>query len=297
MGVSISANTGELLDYYSYQQTNSKKHIINVTKKKAKETADKFLADYIKPGTLDLEYSGSNPYPISGGITGLPEYLFTYALKINGIRTGNINYTVSIDAANGKVTKFTSPLYKYIKETKYPSTGGVKDKNQLREKYSSLLGMQPHYLITGGYKSRKARLIYIPATAGWLNAKTMDSVDSDYITYYGNAASLNNKYAPINPDAMVENKEINEKAAMEILNNAKVDLESLYGFKFGDIPNLSSRSTKDKEFFSGYQLETDNKDYSLSMSLNLSTGNITELVFTYVNFYSNNQTKKKCRKR
>ncbi len=285
-GVSISGNTGELLNYYFYQRTNSKKNIINVSKKKAKEAADKFLADYIKPGTGSLEYLGSNSYPISGGITVLPKYQFTYALKVNGIRTSNINYTVSIDATNGKVTNFSSP-YGYVKETKYPSTEGVKDQNQLRDKYISLLGMQLQYRITyGDNYIPKARIDYIPTMAGWLNAKTLDSVDADYITYYGNVSSLTNKYAPINPDAKVEKKEINENKAIEIIKNAKVYVESLCDFKFNGNPNLT-RSPMDKEFFSGYSLMTDNKNYSLYMSLNLSTGNITGLDFTYQNFDSN----------
>lgn len=292
-GLSISANTGELLNYYSYPSAAGNKNIIKVGKKKAKEAADKFLADYVKTGLEDLDYPVTNSYPISGGITGIPVYQFTYALKINGIRTNNIHYTVSVNGMDGTVTYFSSPYYGYIKETKYPSADGIRNQTQLRDRYMSSFAMQLQYrIIYDDNYNPRARLDYIPATAGWLNAKTLDFVDTDYINYYGNTASLSNKYAPINPSAKIKNNEISKYGALEILKNAKAYIEGLCGFKFDSNPNLS-RPLEDRKFFSGYSLNSDNKYYSLSMSMNLNTGNITELDFTCQVFDSNNSEEKK----
>lgn len=281
-GIRISANTGELLSYYCYQMAKDKKNIVNITQKKAKELADKFLSDYVKPDAKNLEYSGSNSYPISGGIAGLPIHQFTYALKINGIKTSNIQYTLSVNAVDGKILNFSSPSYGYIKETKYPSPAGVRNPTELMDKYLSSLGMQLQYRITynDNYKPT-VRLNYIPTSTGWLDAKTRTAVDTDYITYYGNASLLANKYAPINPEVQVENKKITKEDASKILKKAKAYVESLCGFKFNDVPNMT-RPPKNNEFFSGYSLETDEKCFNLSISLNLSTGNITEMDFTYL---------------
>jgi len=292
--VSISANTGELVNYYSYQQQPSKKNIVTINKKKAKEIADKFLADYVKTDTKSLEFIPNqyNTYERTGGIYEIPQYNFTYSLKVNGIITSNVNYNISINASNGTVTNFYSP-YEYLKETNYPSMDGVKDLAQLKDKYISLLDMQLQYMIAYTNDNKpKVNLAYIPTISGLLNAKTMVTVDDYLDSYYGNVFSQSIKYTPINPDAKVEKKEITEESALEIIKNAKVYIENLVEFKFEDNQNMSVRmNTTDKETSRNYNFRDGNKNYRLSMSLNLNTGNITSLSFNqhYINGNNVNQ--------
>lgn len=292
--VSISANTGELLDYYSYQQQYLRKNIVTINKKKAKEIADKFISDYIKTDSKSLEFvpNQNNLYEKTAGVYEIPQYDFTYALKVNGIITSNVNYNISINAANGEVTRFSSP-YQFMKETKYPSTDGVKDLEQLKNKYISLLDMQLQYITTYDNNKEKVILVYVPTTPGMLNAKTMATEDSN--DYYGYGLSKTAKYAPIIPDAKVENKAITEENALVIINNAKAYIENLVGLKFGDNQNISVRmDTTNKEISRYYRIMEGNKNYGLSISLNLNTGNITNLSLYqyYMGIAGNNENQK-----
>ncbi len=290
--VSISANTGELLNYYSYQQQYSKKNIVTINKKKAKEIADKFISDYIKTDSKSLEFvpNQNNLYEKTAGVYEIPQYDFTYALKVNGIITSNAGYNVSVNAANGKVTSFYSP-YDYIKETKYPSADGVKDLAQLKIKYISLLNMQLQYVTTYDNNKEKIILVYVPTTAGMLNAKTMETEDSN--DYYGYGLSQTAKYAPIIPGAKVENKAITEENALEIIKNAKAYIENLVGLKFGDSQNTSVRmDTTNNEISRFYRIMDGNQNYYLSISLNLNTGNITNLSFHQYYMNGNNEKQK-----
>jgi hypothetical protein len=291
ISISISAETGELVNYYSWQQQSSKKNIVTINSKKAREISDKFIADYIKTDSKNLEFIPNqyNSYERYAGIYEIPQYSFTYALKVNGIVTSDANYNISINAANGKVSNFNSP-YEYLKETKYPSKDGVKDLDKLKDKYTSLLNMQLQYLITYGNDNKpKVNLAYTPTTPGMLDAKTMDIVE-DYINYNGNQFPQSVKYQPIVPDAKVVKNEINEENALEIIKNAKTYIENLVGFKFEDSKDMYNEgysinlNASKNEVGRNYNFRSDNKNYGLSMTLNLSTGNIASCSFySYVN--------------
>lgn len=292
ISVSISANTGELLNYYSWQQQNSKKYIVNINKKKAKEIADKFIADYVNSDAKSLEFipNSDNTYERTGGIYEMPQYNFSYALKVNGIVTSDLKYNISINASNGKVANFYSPAA-YSKEVKYPSAVGVKDLNQLKNKYISLLEMRLQYLIAYDNNEPKAYLAYIPTVSGMLNAKTMDTVN-DYLYNYGTGLSQSIKYNPINPAEKVTNKEITEEQALEIIKNQKNYIEKTVGIKFEDTQNTSIRiGSTEKGISRDYNFRTDNNNYGLSMSLNLSTGNVTN--FNFYQYLNGNDVKQK----
>jgi|GEM_PF-1010315 len=298
--VSISADTGVLLNYNSWQQQNSKKNIVTITNKKAKELADKFIADYVKTDVRDLVFIPNpyNTYEKYAGIYEMPQYTFTYALKVNGIVTSEANYNVSINAADGKITNFYSS-YEYLKETKYPSRDGIQDLNKLKDKYISLLNMKLEYMMNYDINNKpKVNLAYIPTISGLLNAKTMVAVE-DYNSYYGSQFPQSIIYTPINPDAKVEKREITEDDALEIIKNAKAYIEKLVGFKFDDNQNAYSQTVPTrmnptvKEFNKNYNFMDGNKNYQLSMSLNLNTGNITNMSFYQFNQnYNNNGNQK-----
>ncbi|MHB8064973.1 MAG: YcdB/YcdC domain-containing protein, partial [Ruminiclostridium sp.] len=279
--VSISADTGELVEYYSYQQQYSKKNIVTISKKKAREIADKFLADYIKTDTKSLEFiPNQNTYERTGGIYEIPQYDFTYALKINGIITSDANYNISINAVNGNITNFYSPNTN-SEEIKYPSKDGIKDLGQLKDKYISLLNLQLQYMTSYGIDNKPGiSLVYTPSISGLLDAKTNEIVE-DYIYDSTGSTSQSIKYAPIIPDIKIENKEITEENAEVIFKNVKAYFENLIGIKFeNNNTNMSiNLNAADKEIHKNYQFRDGNENYRLSMSLNLSTGNITNLSF------------------
>jgi hypothetical protein len=118
----------------------------------------------------------------------------------------------------------------------------------------------------------------------------MEPVD-DYLSYYGNGLPPT-KYAPIN-SAKVEKKEITEENAEEIFKNIKTYVENLVGLKFMNNQNVySNMNATEKEINRNYRLMDDNKNYGLSISLNLDTGNITSLSFHQSNMNGNNATQK-----
>ncbi len=292
VSIGISADTGELVRYYSYQNQYPKKSIVTIRKKEAREIADKFLADYVKTEDKTLEYIPNYyTYEKTAGVYEIPHYQFSYALKVNGIVDNNVTYNIYVNAASGLVTSFMS-TYEYQKAVKYPSLEGIKDKNLLKEKYISSLKMQLQYLINYGNDNKpKVSIAYIPQYSGLMNAKTMDIVD-DYYNYYSNSQQSIN-YSPIDPTAKVEKKEITEEQALEIIKNAKEYIEKLVGVKFNANENISVRlNTTDKEVNRSYYLMDGSNNYHLSISVNLNTGNIISLSFNKYNYNEMNGNQK-----
>lgn len=286
--VSISADTGELVNYNSWTYQAYKKNIATITKKQAQEKVDKFFKDYVTTDTKSLEYvPGFNyAYEKMGGIYEVPQYQFVYALKVNGIIRSDANYNISVNASNGEIMNFNSP-FEYLKDVKYPSTEGVKSLAQLKDKYISLLKMQLQYSITYDADKPKVYLSYIP-TAGLLNAKTMEPI-SDYT---GNGISQTIKYSPIDPNMKVKNEEITEAKAEEMMQEAKLYIENLIGIKFEDKQSMVRMSNKENTVSREFDLRTDNQIYGVSISLNLSSGNIINLSYYQ---YSNNYEKEKAK--
>ncbi len=287
MNVSISANSGELINYNLWQVYSNRKNVVAITKKQAQEAADKFIKDYINindkileliPDTFNMYYEKMN------GIYDMPQYNFTYALKVNGILVSNYNYNISVNAANGKITNFYSP-YPYIVETNYPSTDGLKDLGTLKNKYSESLQMQLQYVSSYDGNTQKQYLAYIPVMPGILDAKTLEI--SSELNYGGYTQKLKNN--PLVADFKVIDQKISDDEAQKTAENIRSYIEKLVGIKFNDNSNrIVQLSSSSKETIRSYYYSAnDKRNYGLSIMINLATGNIVN--FSFYQYETNNQ--------
>ncbi len=286
ISISISADTGELLNYYNWQYTNNKKNIAVINKKQAQEIADKFMKDYAKIDAKDLVLNNNygSVYEKSNGIYEVPSYNFSYGVKVNGILAGEMMYSVQISASTGKVLNFSTP-YAYTKPIKYPSADGVKDEVQLKNKFAELLKMQMMYMITYDNNKPKASLVYYPYFPGVLNAKTLES----YIeTYPGYTGKLSDNKEQINPSIKPDNKAITEAEAEKIMIAIKKEVEDLTGVKFEDQQIRSNYSFTTDEINKSYNVSILNTNYGFNITVSLATGNITG--FSYYSYNLKNST-------
>lgn len=279
VSVSISANTGELLSFNSWQQQN-RKNIVSITKNQAKEIADKFIAGIVKKDDKSLVYIPNRyeAYERTGGVYEIPQYNFAYAQKVNGIISSDVTSNVTVNASNGKVTSYYS-TNQYMKEIKYPSTDGIKGMDELKSEYISSLKMQPVYLTTYNYDKPVISLVYIPATNLLMDAKTMENVN-DYI--YG----VNTSTIPIDTSLIkkVESKKITESEALNIIGSSKAYIEKLTGIKFKDSQGVAIKMNGNvNEVNRNYEYSDGSNYYGLSMSINLDTGNTTAFNFYMYN--------------
>ena len=287
INVTISANSGELISYNCWQAYSNRKNLVAITKKQAKEAADKFIKDYVAVNgkTFELIPDSVNPYyEKMNGIYEIPQYNFNYALKVNGILVSDYSCYLSVNAANGQITNFYSP-YPYAIETNYPSADGVKDSAALKNKYNELLQMQLQYLSTYDGNTPKQYLAYIPVMPGMLNAKTLET--SSDLVYGSYLQPLKNK--PLAADFKVVNKKISDEEAQKTAENIKLYIEKLVGIKFNSDSNrfIQLASSGKDTTRSYYYSLNDKKNHGLSVSINLSTGNIVN--FSYYQYESNNQ--------
>ncbi len=277
ISVSISANSGELVNFNSWQGGNNKRHIVSMTRKQAKELADKFIKDYVEVNgkTLELLPEQRMSYEKSNGLYDMPQYDFNYALKINGVLVSDFTYYVSVNASSGQIANYSSPLA-YQTETKYPSADGIKDTASLRTKYAELMKMKLQYIYNYDNNNPKVNLIYYPSLPGMLNAKTMDIVKE---TFYS-VDAVNDK--PIEADFKLVNKQISDEEADKAAANIKAYIEKLTGITLSDsstryIQISSANKEKARNYY--YSSVVDNKNYGLQITINTLTGNITNLSY------------------
>lgn len=290
MSISISADSGELLGLYTWQNTyGNKKNIAALSKKQALEIAEKFVSDYVKTDTktLTLMDNYNNAYEKSNGIYEVPIYNFTYLPKINGILASDLSYNIQVNAVNGSIVNFSSP-YTYLQPAEYPSADGIKDEAQLKEKYGEMLKMQLAYMITYENNKQKATLVYFPSVPGLLNAKTLEPHLENYPGNSGNVS--NNK--PMVPGMKPVKRAVTETEAEEMIQKIKIELEKLTGVKFENQENRTSTSltAEDKQITKSYNVVLNGMSYGFSIAVSLVTGNIVS--FSYYS-YSNEAEKQK----
>ncbi len=288
INVSISANSGELISYNSWQTYYSnKKNLATITKRQAKEAADKFIKDYITVNGKTLELIPDTIYPYyekMNGIYEVPQYNFNYALKVNGILVSDYSYYITVNGTDGQISNFYSP-YSNTSDTNYPSADGVKDSVALKNKYNELLQMQLQYMGTYDGNTPKQYLVYIPVIPGMLNAKTLET--SSDLAYSSYMQLLKNN--PLAVDFKVVNKKISDEEAQKAAENIKLYIEKLVGIKFNnDSTRFIQLASSGKDTTRSYYYSlNDKKNHGLSVSINLSTGNIVNL--SYYQYEINNQ--------
>ncbi len=277
--LSISADTGELVNYKMWS-SNQSKNIVTITKKKAKEVADKFISENVKTENKNLVYIPKEEYIYekTGGIRDVPQYEFSYVQKVNNIIAPEITYNISVNASNGKVSGFYTPYELMNEEIKYPSAKGIKDIEQLKSKYTGMINMQLQYTISDSYDKPEVSQVYIPVIDGFLDAKTMNIVKDPILKWYGNSSK---KYDQMVPGAKVQTQAINETQGAEIIEKARKYIEKTLNIKLQESKNSSFRiGGLQNQYNKIYDLRLDNENIGLSISVNLDTGNIYYLSFS-----------------
>lgn len=276
--ISISAENGGVVNYYTWYSGMYRKSIVTMTKKEAQVNAEKYLQQITKMSAENLEilsYPDYN-YETAGGIYEEHSYNFYYAKKINGILSPDEGYSLSINASNGKLIRFDGQ-YPYLLPD-YPSTNGVQDTAKLKEQFESQLHMQLQYQISYENNRQTAMLIYYPATPGQLDAKTMKPVKDELPMIYNLSEP---KYVPMVSGAKVENKTISEDEGKKLIEKAKLTLEKELNVKFENSQGSFSIGGVQDQISGDYRVTINNKDYNFTIAINLQTGNIC-----YCSFYS-----------
>lgn len=271
ISIGISADTGELYSYYNWQNSNNKKNIATVNKKQAMEIASKFIADQVKIDAKDLILNSNynTVYEKSNGIYEIPQYNFSYGVKVNGILAGDMLYNIQINAATGRVLSFNAPYYNT--QIKYPSAEGVRDMAEIKGKYSELLEMKLMYIIANDDNKPKASLAYYPYIPGVLNAKTLEPYVEASLGYSNNTDNVKQ----INPGIKPDNKAITQSEAEEKIEKIKKELENFAGVKFEAQQPIPVFSSERNEVSITYNINTAETNHGLNIAVSLSTGNIT----------------------
>ncbi len=289
MMVSITADTGELVNFNNWENTYKTRNIVAVTKKQAQATAEKFIKENvsIKGRTLEIIPDSAIPYEKSNALYEVPQYTFNFSVKLNGVLAVDTMYSVSVNAVSGIVNSYYSP-YSYSGEPKYPSATGVKDLEFLKKKYTDNLKMQLQYITSYSGNEVKALLVYFPVIPGMIDAKTgevvKDAINYNPMDYYKN---LNKD--KVTSDTKVVIKEITEAQAEKKALDIKAYFEKYSGVKFSDNNSKSYQvdpAQNQKIRYYNYNSTINKTNYYLSISINLSTGNIINLSFYY---YSENE--------
>ncbi|HHW00893.1 MAG TPA: hypothetical protein GXX36_15260 [Clostridiaceae bacterium] len=299
VNIGIDANTGKVLYFNIWENyDNQKNHVATLTRAEAKVKAEEFLKDKCNIDLDLFELQRETPYYNEYQIGGVKEqiiYNFTYNKKINGIVLKGSNIYIGVDGTDGSIVSYSFNDFD-VDMSKLPSAEEIVDAKQAKDKYMEFTDLSLQYISIYkdtyyGVVKPKIVLAYVPVSyISFIDAKTGNPVNYD-----GSAAVVtdnwNNQFAenpvPMDPDAKISDKVIDEKEAKALAQKYKTMVEELYGIKFDE--NSSSYypmdyNAQDDIWSFNWYLYNENQNVSLSIAIKGKTGHINSLSIYNFNY-------------
>lgn len=264
ISVTIDANTGEVLNYYSWEysdkpQSSIPKYSKEEAKKVAIEFANKVAPEKFKQ-TKEMDYP--YPYYYKDNIYS-PTYNFRFVRIVNDIPYQDHSITINVDKNTLKVTYYSIGWDDKI----FPEPKNVISKDEAMKIFKDKIGLQlMYYLIPSSpNKNPQAVLVYSLKNYYPIDAITGELITSNgyVVPYYGPMGGMGSKQMmdskPLSPE---EQKAIDENSKFITKEKAIEILKSSLPFTIDEKYKLTSAN-----LFSGYPVGT-NATWNLSWYYN-----------------------------
>ncbi len=294
VSVNVDADTGEII-YFDYWEMvdGTKNYVAQVTREEARILAEEFLADVMKYDVSSLDPQREKPYSYyykTGGVKEPVVYYFNYWKKYNDIPLYNTNISVGIDATTKKVKSYSLSMPK-VDPSKFPVADKIISADEAIEGFreSSLIPLQYVAVYSDkpyGPSEQKTVLAYVPV--GYINM--IDAQTGKVFNPYNdsnleNAELLRKLYlepSPLNPDAVLTGRKINEASARRIANDIKKKVEKLLDVSFDPSPEsydmpVYSSNEQDIWYYNWGKYDQNGRMAYLSVSINGKTGHVLNI--------------------
>jgi hypothetical protein len=170
-------DNGTILHYYYYKPRDysEQRKLPNVSKKEAKETADKFIKKVNPDVFPNIRYEDDNGYSLRDY-----DYNFRYVRIVRGIPFYNNDVYVNVDSNTGEVTSYN---YNWSDDVEFPGAGKVIPIEQAQQAYQEKLGLKLIY--TYNYEDEKMEVsaIYTPKYSNY--SYGIDAITGEKISMEG----------------------------------------------------------------------------------------------------------------
>jgi len=299
INIGIDADTGEIFYFNNWENYDNDKNFVAVlTRDEARVEAEKFLKDKfnIDLTSYELQLEPPNTYGYKmGGVKEQITYNFTYNKKINGIVLKGSNIHIGVDGTDGSIRNY-SHYDLDVDMSKLPPVEGIITPKQAMDKYRKYTSISLQYITT--YKepyyvtSRpKIILAYVPQSY----VSFIDAVTGKPVNYDGSPAEITNvqynqpeeKPVPMDPDAKISSKAIDEKEAKALAQKYKTMVEEIFGIKFDENQSYyqpSNYNSIDDIWNFSWYLYDENQSANLNLTIKGKTGNINNLSIYRYNY-------------
>ncbi|HHW47893.1 MAG TPA: hypothetical protein GXX14_04640 [Clostridiaceae bacterium] len=299
VNIGIDANTGEIFFFNHWENyDNEKNFVAKLTRAEARVIAEKFLKDKFNIDLASYELQREPPYQFGYKMGEVKEqviYNFTYYKKINGVMLKGSNIYVSVDGTNGSIRNYNNNHID-LDMSKVPPVEGIITAEEAMKKYkeSTYLSLQ--------YVTAYNEPFYVPAKSKILLAYVplsyvtfIDAVTGKPVNYDGKPAEITNsqynqpeeKPVPLDPDAKISDKAIDEKEANALAQKYKTMVEELYGMKFDDNQSYyqpSNYNAIDDIWNFSWYFYDESQSVNLNFSIKGKTGHINNLTVYRYNY-------------
>lgn len=302
VSIGIDADTGEVCFFNSWiNYDNQKNYIATLTRAEAKVKAEDFLKNKRKIDLTEYELQQDSPYNYAyrmGGVKEQITYNFTYNKKINGIVLKGSSIYVGVDGTDGSIIGYNFNDFD-IDMSKVPSKEGILTAKQALAKYRELVDISLQYRTIYketyfGSAQPNIVLAYAPVSdISFINMSYIDAATGKPVNYDGSPVDFTNSWngqitgnlTPMDPDAKISDKAINEKEAKALAQKYKTMVEELYGIKFdenGASYYPISYNAQDDLWSFGWYLYNEKQSLNLDISIKGKTGHINHLsIYNY----------------
>lgn len=293
--VNVDAYTGKIIGLRNSTAFNGyESNVAAITRSEAKKTAEQFLIGQIDD-LSSFELSDESPYIYSKKMNGVKErviYNFNYYKKINGIPLKNHNIYISVDGSTGRITYFHYNEVD-IDALKLPSTEDIVTPEQALKKYKDSLDISLQYIKSYektpfGLLKPEVILVYAPYTS----MNIMDAATGKGLELDGSfidmtqiqPENLIGNTRPINPEAKLKEKAVNEEEAIFAAEEYKAKVEEAFGVKLDGNGDRGYRKpyygSEENTWSFSWHKNDGKQNIDFSLSINSKTGHIVNM---YIN--------------
>ncbi|NLN66022.1 MAG: hypothetical protein GX144_11585 [Clostridiaceae bacterium] len=285
LSVSVDVNTGEIRYFSAWDDGQGKRNnIAKVTKNEARKIAE----DYIeKVGDNPDAYALVSSPSTRDNTVGLSSpviYQFTFARILNGIMLRDCSYSISINAASGKVVYFSRNKVVHSPDL-LPSEEGLISEEDALENFVDALDIQLQYILCHkSYGKSFFKPAYAPAG---ITSNMVDALSGDVMDYDGTPArvrksseeSETRRVYPLSDQPELKTRKIDRNDVEDIVRGYREIFEELTGYVFSDDreQDIINCSSYDSQWSYEYARYSDEMSVQFSFSISKETGIITGL--------------------